>query len=71
MAQPLDYVKGEKGEIQINQVMAMISGDGDGFSLEVSNGQVVDSQATSTSISLPNSTPLTISRSFREGKSSS
>ncbi|KAG6599918.1 Microtubule-associated protein 70-1, partial [Cucurbita argyrosperma subsp. sororia] len=51
--------------------MAEISGDGDGFLPEVSNGRAVDSLATSTPISAPNPTPLTVSGSFREGKSSS
>ena len=71
VAQPLGYVKGEKGEIQINQVMAEIFGDRDEFLPEVSNRRVVDSQATSTPISASNLMPLTISGSFREGKSSS
>ncbi|KAG6571790.1 Microtubule-associated protein 70-4, partial [Cucurbita argyrosperma subsp. sororia] len=51
--------------------MAEITGDGDGFLPEVSNGRVVDFQAMSTLILAPNPTPLTISGSFREGKSSS
>ena len=70
VTQLLSYLKGEKGEILINQFMAGISGNGDEFLPEVSNGRVVDSQATSTSIPTLNLTPLTISRSFREGKSS-
>ena len=71
VAQPLGYVKGEKGEIRINQVMAEIFGNGDGFLPEVSNGQVVDFRATSMLISPSNSMSLMISGSFREGKSSS
>ena len=42
-----------------------------GFFPEVSNGRVVDFQAMSTLILASNPTPLTISGSFREGKSSS
>ncbi|KAG7025140.1 Microtubule-associated protein 70-4, partial [Cucurbita argyrosperma subsp. argyrosperma] len=71
VTQLLSYVKREKGEILINQVMAGISCNGEEFLPEVSNGRVVDSQATSTSIPTLNLTPLTISRSFREGKISS
>ena len=71
MAQPLGYVKGEKGEIRINQVMAKIFCNGDGFLPEVSNGQVVDFRATSMLISPSNSMSLMISGSFREGKISS
>lgn len=51
--------------------MAEISGDGGGFLPEVSNGRAADSQATPTPIPAPNPTPLTVSGSFKEGKSSS
>ncbi|XP_023545101.1 microtubule-associated protein 70-1-like isoform X1 [Cucurbita pepo subsp. pepo] len=51
--------------------MAEISGDGGGFLPEVSNGRAVDSQATPTPIPAPNPTSLTVSGSFKEGKSSS
>ncbi|KAG6585868.1 Microtubule-associated protein 70-2, partial [Cucurbita argyrosperma subsp. sororia] len=51
------------GTSHVSYVYAM-----DGFLPEVSNGRVVDSQATSTSILAPNPTSLMISRSFREGK---
>lgn len=51
--------------------MAEISGDGGGFLPEVNNGRGLDSQATPTPVTAPNPTPLTVSGSFKEGKSSS